>query len=421
MTIVMRKIRGDTLKWTGIALLLFYVLAGVLYSAVFLSGPRFPDEQDFLTLSHNLLHGIGYSMDGVHLTASRPPGLPFFIAILEAMGGGPFVLRLAQFLLVGATIVLVSRLGSDRKIPGELLVAAVLVLCYPVIFYLAGTLYAQTLAGFLFVVALYFTLKGQRGISSDWAAGVAFGFLILAVPSFLLTMILTLVCGCFLKLIRIRQATIIVLAAFLVMAGWIARNAIVLHHFVPVASNSGLNFLAANNPGSIAYASSVNAVMDGYYAQADKLGLDEFQRSSFYWNLALTYIGEHPGSALLHYLERVFNFFNIVNVYASFNGQELTWEKQLGMAFSYILLLALLGWRLIEIKRHPLLSREKLLLLVYILSAFTSAIFLTRIRLRVPYDFLLIAVITSFLARRLEERLLPDKGLGADAASHKPA
>ena len=66
-----------------------------------------------------------------------------------------------------------------------------------------------------------------------------------------------------------------------------------------------------------------------------------------------------------------------------------------------LLLLALLAWRLCEAVRFPLSTTEKLFLAIYILSAFTQAIFFTRIRLRLPYDYLIIAVIAMHLSRRL--------------------
>ena len=71
------KSRAESLDRAGWLLLFVYLLAGVIYSAVLAPVARFSDEQEYLTLSHNLLHGIGFSMDGAHLTASRPPVIPF--------------------------------------------------------------------------------------------------------------------------------------------------------------------------------------------------------------------------------------------------------------------------------------------------------------------------------------------------------
>jgi hypothetical protein len=393
----------------GVLLLLLYLLAGVVYSAVIPPVARFLDEQDYLNLSYNLLHGSGYSIDGVHLTASRPPAYAFFLSAIRAMGGDFFGFRVANFLLVGATIFLVCRLCSERKIFAGLLIVTGLVICYPVLFYTSATLYPQTLAGFFFILALTLALITPRGLALNLVTGFSFGALILAVPTFLFTMVIVLGAASFLKIIRWRDLLLIALAASLMIGTWTVRNAVCLHRFVPVASNSGLNFLVGNNAQATAYEAAANTGVDPYYDQTVKLGLDEFQSDHFYWEAAFTWIKTHPGDAIILYFEKVLNFFNIINVYASQNREEISAWKQVVMAASYLLLLGLLGWRLIEIKRFPLIPREKLFLIVYVLSAFTSAIFFTRIRHRLPYDYLIIAVIAMNLSRRLEMWMTADR------------
>jgi hypothetical protein len=393
---------GKTLEKAGFLLLAFYLLAGVIYSAVIAPEARFPDEKEYLKLSYNLLHGPGYSMDGVHLTASRPPGYAFFLSSIRALGGDFFSFRVAQFGLLGATIFLVYRLCFDRKIFAGLLIVTGLVACYPVLFYTSGTLYPQTLSAFLFILALAFLLANPRGVGLNLITGVTFGALILDVPTFLFTLMIVLPCACLFKIIRRRDALLIGVAAAMVVGAWTSRNAVIFHRFVPVASNSGLNFLMGNNERANAYEAAANIGMAPYYAQTDKLGLDEFQADHFYEEAALTWIKNHPGQACLLYLEKVLNFFNIMNVYVTGNQMEISFWKQLVMALGYLLLISLLGWRLWDIKRFPLIPREKLFLAVYVLSAFTSAIFFTRIRHRLPYDYLIIAVIALNLSRRWE-------------------
>jgi hypothetical protein len=157
-----------------------------------------------------------------------------------------------------------------------------------------------------------------------------------------------------------------------------------------------------NNGQATAYEAAANIGMEPYYQQTRKLGLDEFQSDRFYQEAALNWIEAHPGRAFVLYLEKALNFFNIMNVYAPQNHAEISAWKQIAMAAAYLLLLGLLGWRLIEVRRFPLIPREKLFLTVYVLSAFTSAIFFTRIRHRLPYDYLIIAIIALHLSQRLE-------------------
>lgn len=394
--------RGEAFERAGFLLLLIYLLAGVIYSAVLSPVARFPDEKEYLRLSYYLVHGPGFSMDGVHITARRAPGYAFFLAGIRMVGGDFFSFRVAQFLLFGATIYLVYRLGSEKKMFAGLLIVTCLVGCYPVLFYTAATLYPQTLSAFLFVLALTLLLVARRGLIVNLATGFSFGALVLDVPTFLLTMIVVLGVTRFYKMIRWRDVLVIFIAASLIIGTWTTRNALCFHRFVPLTSNSGLNLLEGNNPQATPFAAASNAVMGSYYKQADDLGLDEFQCDYFYRQAALTWIKTHPGQAFVLYLGKVLNFFNVVNVYTNQIHAEVSPGKQLVMAIGYLLLIGLLCWRLAGFKRFPLVPREKLFLTVYILSAFTSAIFFTRIRHRLPYDYLIIAIVALDLSRRLE-------------------
>jgi len=393
---------GSKIEMAGALLLLLYFIAGVIYSACLAPVPQISDAEEYLKLSYNLLHGPGYSMDGVHLTAGRPPGYAFFLAFVRSMDHGFLGIRLAQFLLLAGTIFLVYRVCSEKKMFAGLFIVTGLVICYPVLFYTSGTLYPQTLAAFLFMLALALILSPQGGLIRNLVTGLIFGFLILAVPPFLFTMGVVLVVARYLKVLGWRDVVLMALAASLMVGLWTARNAVCFHRFVPIATNSGVNFMAANNGGSAIYQGAASEFMEPYYYKVRDLGYDEFQSDSFYWNLSLSYLKEHPGNAFLRYLERALNYFNTMNSYSLENAEEISAWKQIVVAVSYSSLLALLGWRLIEVKKFPLTAREKLFLTVYVLTAFTSAIFLTRIRLRLPYDYLIIAVIALHLSRRLE-------------------
>lgn len=394
-------------RTAGTLLLTLVLLAGAIYSFALPAQVRFPDEGEYLQLSGHLVHGPGYSMDGVHLTASRPPGYPFFLAAIEAVGGGMPVMRLAQFLFFGATLLLVARFSSESSRGPNLLIVTGVVMLYPVLFYTSATLYPQTLAAFFFMLALTLLLVTPRGSVLNLFTGLAFGALLLIVPTFALTMIVVLAVAWVLKMIRWHDSVPILVGAALLVSVWTARNFVVFHQIVPFASNSGANLLIGNCENTIPYGGSGNVDRTHYEQEARALGLDEFQEDRYYQKAAITWIKANPGRALVLYLEKTANYFNVYNEYARGTSSEISPWKQLVMAVSYILLLALLAWRLAERKRFPLTPREKLFLIIYVASAFTMAIFVTRIRYRLPYDYLIIAVIAMHLSRRLESWLGP--------------
>lgn len=392
------RLSEQTLHRAGLALLALSVVAGVVYSCFIPAGARFVDEADYLALGRHLAEGAGYSLNGVQPTAMRPPGYPFFLAPILAAGGGIAVIRIAQNLLVAGTVMLAARLTA--KGPGALAATAGLTLLYPVLFYTAGTLYAQTLAGFLFVAALAQWLAAGRRLFPAFTGGLTFGALILTVPTFGLTFFVALAAAWWLKQLGGRGILAAAVGATLMLGVWTTRNLVQFHRFVPVASNSGFNFLLGNNGHAVPYRGINDVDVAPYVREADARGLDDFARDRFFREQALRWIGHHPGREARLYAEKTLNFFNLWNEYAPSSRAQITAGMQAVMAGSYLLLLGLLAWRLAETRRFPLEPREKFLLLIYVASAFTSAIFLTRIRFRLPYDYLLIAVIAGHLARR---------------------
>jgi hypothetical protein len=375
--------------------------AGVAYSIAIPSHARFPDEEEYLLLSGHLLHGPGYSMDGVHLTAMRPPGYPLFLAAVQALGGYMVAARVLQYVAFVLTLVLVAALVPRGEFSERLALVTVVTLLYPVQFYTTATLYPQTLSALLFTAALVLLLRSRRTFGTNILLGLVYGILLLVVPTFTLTLPVVFAVAWLLKMVRWHEALPIALGVILVVSPWIARNEIVFGKFVPFASNSGENLLIGNSENTIPYGGSGNVDRSHYEQEAQALHLDEFQTDKYYQQAAITWIKTHPGRAFILYLEKAANYFNIYNEYAAGTNAEASAWKQVAMGITYIVLMGLLAWRLVEAKRFPLGKWEILLLAVYVLTAFTMAIFVTRIRYRLPYDYLIIAIVAGHLQRRL--------------------
>ncbi|HEX4139800.1 MAG TPA: hypothetical protein VHY09_05595 [Candidatus Methylacidiphilales bacterium] len=402
-------LRGSHLRLAGFTLLALYVIAGIIYSCSLPAAGRFPDEREYLALAGHLIHGPGYSMDGVHLTAIRPPGYAFFLVML---GNSILAARVVQFAMLAGAVLLIARLFPGNLRDCAVLFTTLVVAVYPLFFYTGTTLYPQTLAGFLFVLTLTLLLRAPGGWPAYALIGFVYGFLILVVPTFLLTLFVLLGASFWLRLLRWREGAVLSLAAAVAVLAWTGRNYLEFRQFVPIASYSGAQLLIGNCESTIPYGGSGNVDTTHYHDEARALGLDEFQADRFYRDAALHWIEEHPASAFVLYLEKTANFFNVYNEYAPESRGEVTLWRQLVLGACYGLLLLLLLWRLWEAGRFPLDTTEKLFLILYVLSAFTQAIFFTRIRLRLPYDYLIVAIIAMHLARRLAPLLTKSTSAG---------
>lgn len=389
---------GSSLRWAGLGLLGLYVLAGIVYSCLLPAAGRFPDEVEYLALTRNLLHGPGFSLDGVHLTAFRPPGYSFF---LELTGNSVVASRILQYGMLAGIILLLARLFPQRDRDAAVLITTLVVAIYPLFFYTGSTLYPQTLAGFLFVLVLSLLLRGPRQWPMYILIGLIYGYLILVVPTFLLTLFLLLGAAWWWNILRWHQGALLTVSAAAIVLLWTGRNYVEFKQFVPIASYSGAQLLIGNCDNTIPYGGSGNISTTRYHEEAKALGLDEFQEDHYYQHAAIAWIEAHPGHAFVLYLEKAANFFNVYNEYAPESRAEVTPWRQALLGLCYGLLLALLIWRLAEWRRYPLSSMEKLFITIFVLSAFTQAIFFTRIRLRLPYDYLIVAIIAMHLARRL--------------------
>jgi 4-amino-4-deoxy-L-arabinose transferase-like glycosyltransferase len=401
-----------------------YALAGTLY-AISLGGTlRYYDEQVYVQLAHTLVDKGIYSLNGADSTAYRPPGYPFLLAAVDRLGGGIVVMRLLGVVALAGAVLLAYRLGArvHGRVAGAL--AAVIMAAYPLLVFTAGTLYPQVHAMTLLLLGLEWSLvalerAGAKRIAYAIGAGLSWGLMILAVPTFMLSVFAI---GVFL-LWRCRPAAWKVLPALVVATAilpgaWCARNAAVLHAFIPVSTNNGINLILGNSDGVTAGGGRVGDI-SAYEDRARQQGLSEVELDRYYQHAAEDWIKAHPGKAATLYAEKVLNNFNYHNELAT-GGQNST-MKDLISAASFYPLLLLFALRLAYWRRlRPL---EKLLILLVLGNVLLLAVFYTRLRFRVPLDGLMLissAAMLAELARRFAQR---DKEIEAPAASgagHQP-
>ncbi|MDA3874439.1 MAG: hypothetical protein PF795_10835 [Kiritimatiellae bacterium] len=197
---------------------------------------------------------------------------------------------------------------------------------------------------------------------------------------------------------RIAHVLIFGCVAGAVVVPWTIRNYLHFDAFIPVSTNSGISLLAGNSPG-VTGSSGVNDYLIERIRYHE--GLSEVDTANAYTKEALDWIKGNPKDAFTLYLKKVLNYFNYRNdLYIKQEGSGFTWFV-IALTYYPLLLLALLRY---TYTRTNLPSPvEWFFLLVYFGNSLLSAVFFTRLRFRVPFDFILIvlaAVSISILLTR---------------------
>ena len=396
--------------------LVYIILVGLFYSFYLGDRFRFIDEKDYYTIARNIAFTFQRSLDGVHPSAYHCPAYPFFLSISLFFGANVVFLRFLNFLALALNVYLLYRILKEEA-PGLAgVIGSFLVVCYPVLFYTAGMLYPQTIAGTLLLGIVYLERSPHRysplglkvrlgrregkGAGAPWIIGLLFGALVLFIPAMALLLIPFLAWVVLKGQVgeRWKKAAIIALVTLAMVGLWTLRNYLVFRSFVFVNSNSGLVLLLGNSENTTANG-GVNVDISKYAKEADRLGLNEVNRDRYYQEKALEFIRSNKVKALKLYFLKWLNYFNYRNELGT-KAEAARWKDVL-MLITWGPLLTLFLARLVLAGRFKVGRFEGLLILLYFAGAFIHALFYTRIRYRLPFDLLLIMSVAIFLDKVL--------------------
>jgi hypothetical protein len=374
--------------------ILLVIVAGTFYSFYLGNQLRFlPDESDYYVLATNLLNHHFYSLDGVLPTAYRPPGYPLLITVFTFLGAQVIHLRIINFILLALCLVVMNVILKNKSTPIAASIGILIVLFYPVIFYTAGQLYPQTLATLLFLLSILLVTRRERTWWSNILAGVALGYLVLTVPIFFFSIF---VIGgwiwYFERLEGIKGFVISTLIAILIIGLWSFRNFSLFNTWFFVSTNSGENLLLGNSENTqpnIGQLANINKY------RKESANMSEVERDQYFRTEAIHYIQTHPEQSVKMYLLKLLNYFNFRNELVT--KAEESPIKDIIMFLTYVPLLLIFILRLIMGKSEKISPFEWLLVILYFSSAMVSAIFFSRIRFRLPFDFVLIMLVAIFL------------------------
>jgi len=295
-----------------------------------------------------LVSGSGFASPYAHtpimLTAQQPPLYPLFLAGIFKVFGiytahSAWTIVAFHILAGSFTAVVIYRLG--RLYFGQ--TAAMLggwLWVFPWMFQVRTLIVSLTNSYFAalgFGVLLIWLLKAPRENRGWFAIGVYAGLLLLLQTSFLPVLLVYAICLARSKA-RSAQMWFAVAGLFIVLAPWILRNYVVLHRFVPIRDNFGLELWLGNRPemhGTLDYSRDFPGNDPARYI---RLGETQFMDTKL--TEALEYIMNYPKGFLVRCLHRVVEFWYvpyslpfILFPSLAWVGAALVWKKHLSWLF----------------------------------------------------------------------------------------
>lgn len=274
------------------------------------------------------------------------------------------------------------------------------VIAYPVLIYTAGALFPQTCI--LLSLAMAVVLLQSKDNSRLLAAfiGLLAGWTALISPTALTIVPVSLAFALLSHHWSLSRVCIMGAAIVLLLGGWIARNQVVMGRPIVFSTNLTWNMDIAsgrsrpNETGltdselpKVSHLTESEVLSQSANARtgASEQSVRKRRPANLFINgiERLTQIFDDP----LGYLRNVRRFFAYRNDMQT--ASENTSVRELVMFVTYYLLLLGVLARLMLSRHRPLASAEWLVLGLYLSTALLHALVFTRIRYRLPFDFLL--------------------------------
>jgi len=227
----------------------------------------FPDGEEYDALARSLAAGTGFEVDHAPNTF-RPPGYPFFLAAIYALGGLSYpAVKIVQSAIGALTCVIILLIGERLFSRRVGVIAASIAAVYPFLVVYTGFLLSETVFVFLSSVFLYALARLREKCSVGWAAfaGLILGLMNLTRPMTLLLPILLLFWA-WIEFGDKRRAVVIVgiIAGVMLlsMAPWVLRNYRVTNSFILVTGHNWERLYAGNNPAILRDSEAIGGSID---------------------------------------------------------------------------------------------------------------------------------------------------------------
>ena len=401
------------------SLLLGIILPAYVAAFLYLRPDRAPETWEPGEIAGHVVAGEGYSLHRFsgepEPSANQEPLYPLLLAAFLAWVPAPYIsLLVFQTLAWLAASMVLARLAHRCLDAPEWPTAAAVGLWPPVVLYvlsyhplwLRATMLVLTLA-----VALRY--RDQPDERRAIELGAVMGLAGLARTTLLALPLVIVPWSLRHERFppRIRNGSLMLLTAGLVLSPWLVRNRVVLGAWIPGTTTSGYALLIGNHPGA-------NGVMDDEALRrmndglpADFYTLPEVERDRLQRARALTFVSENPGITARLYFSRLFYLW--------------TWRPGVGQDYSrtltraYLILwsltlpLVLFGWRLAARDReaeHPHLELGTwgFLSLIYAAFAVNMRFRFESEALLVPYAVVAVFWMLARIRRRRRSQPTPN-------------
>lgn len=237
-------------------LIIFFLAVGLrTYGALSYSTTPSADAADYQRLATGLAQGRGYvNSEGVS-TAWRPPAYPLFLAgFYKLVGIDVRQTTIAQALLGGLTVLLLTALGAMLIGWRRALLAGVIAAIYPGFIWLPRLLLSENLSLFLLLLTLAAAVLYFRSSQMIWI--IVFGVLC-ALGTLVrgANLLLPIAVAAGLLITRFREwkqliapLSVMTVVFILTLLPWTIRNYRVFHEFTPIATQDGLTLYASYWP-----------------------------------------------------------------------------------------------------------------------------------------------------------------------------
>ena len=306
------------------------------------------DAGSYLTLASSIAHTGDYSLSHTAgrgaggtrgPTAYFAPAFPYFLALVDIIDGHETrrdgaiqAARVAQAVLGTITVALTGLVALELFGATAGLIALVLAAVYPVLIELTDTIVAENLLTVFVLGAVYAGLRVRRAARTrtrlGWVAGAGLltGLATLTHENGVLLLI-PLVPAVWtgrprLKAGALAAPALLVAVTALTIVPWTIRNAVVMHHFIPVSDETGITLVGTYNPKSAADP-NVPYRWRIYYGIP---GEHPLIRASHYMtepqlgakleHQALHYISDHPFSPFVVAFHNTLRLFELEGTYA---------------------------------------------------------------------------------------------------------